>query len=211
MPVTIGAQQMRVDPQAIKDIVAGDVYYYVEGELLQLIIYAPDRTYVEWVDEVPNVNFREGLSLSTEGTVFPADQYSLQVLYYAEELLPEYLGLYRFMADLDSPPQAALQNLSAAERLPLAQEFGVTVLNPFTHQPAAATAEPSPGDFVLAEASREAPLLVYLSSGKVARATDLRSKGALTEPQAVDKEPGKSKPPKGKPSRPKVGGGRPAR
>jgi len=211
IPVTIGAQQLRVDPQAIKDIVPGDVFYYVQGELLQLIIYAPDRTYVEWVDEVPNVNFREGLSLSTENTVFPADLYSLQVLYYTEELLPEYLGLFRFMADRDSPPQAALQALSAAERLPLAQEFGVTVLNPLTHQPAAALAQPSPGDFVLADGSREAPLLVYLSSGKVAMSTDLRSKGALTETAPADQGAGKVKPPKAKPSRPKVGGGRPAR
>jgi hypothetical protein len=177
---------LRVDPRAIRDFDGGDIYYYTKGELLQLIMYAPDGTFVEWVDEIPNANYRSSLTLRAaqpKENVFAA-----QVLYYVETLAPQYYNLVKFMGDETTVPGASLSELPGSKRIELAGRIGITVLNPVTRKPETAVKTASPG--VILEGT---PLKIVTLDGKAQSLTEMTM--AHEDPQQLArpnaKKPGK--------------------
>lgn len=177
---------LRVDPKAIRDFEGGDIYYYTKGELLQLIIFAPDGTFVEWVDELPNANYRASLSLRPTQ---PKDNlFAAQVLYYVETLAPQYYNLLKFMADESTVPGAAVSSLPGSKRIELASRMGITVLNPITRKPETASKTASPG--VIIEGT---PLKIVTGDGKVQSLVDMTMapEDPQTLPRTKVKKPGK--------------------
>lgn len=197
----------RVAPGQLKGYGAGELLYYAKDDLLQLVLYAPDGTYVEWVDEIPRPSFREALRLPAKGMNLPADLYCKQVLYYVSELLPEYYNLVRFMADQGELTPGELARRGAQERLAMAGELGIRVLNPLSRAAAAASADPAPGDLL----NSGPPLGIRLLSGALASLEDLSGRLQMqpgTPPGTPDARPPKAPPGSGKP---RPGGGRPGR
>ena len=133
----------RVDPKAIRSFDGGDIFYYTKGELLQLIIYAPDGTFVEWVDELPSANYRSSLMLRPNQ---PKDNlYAAQVLFYVESLAAQHYNLVQFMGDATTVPGAAVASLPGSKKIELAGRIGIFVLNPVTRKPETAATKCSPG------------------------------------------------------------------
>jgi hypothetical protein len=156
----------RVDPGAIRDYEAGDVYYYVKGDLLQLILYAPDGSFFEWVDEVPNANFRINLQLRPDQ---PAENlYAAQVLYYVESLAAQHYNLVQFMSDGTTVPGAQLASLPGSKKIELAGRIGITVVNPVTKKPETASTKSSPG--VVLEGT---PLKIATATGPALAMTEM--------------------------------------
>lgn len=203
-----GPEVGRIDPQALKNYRPGELLYFTQSDLLQLAIFAPDGTYVEWVDEIPRPSFAEALALPAQGAAFPADIFAKQVLYFTSELLPDYYNLVRFMSDQGSQPAGELARLGAAERLALAQNLGITVLNPVTHSPAGAAATPQPGDFLSATGPDALPLRLCLANGAVAALEDLRGAARSGSRPLPEKEPSSNQAPRHTGGKPRQGGGR---
>jgi hypothetical protein len=157
---------MRVDPAAIRDYDAGDVYYYTKGDLLQLIIYAPDGTYYEWVDDMPNANFRTSLQLRSSQP--DENLYAAQVLYYVESLAGQHYNLVQYMAGRETVPGAAVGDLPGSKKIELAGRVGITVVNPVTKQPETAAKSCSPG--VILEGS---PLKICTAKGESLSITEM--------------------------------------
>lgn len=153
----------RVDAQQIRLFSGGDIYYYVAGDLLQLIMFAPDGSYVEHVDHKPNGRWRAELA-TPAGGLWPSSVSAAQVLFFTEELVLRHHNLVEFMGDRETVPSAGFEGIGAAERIERALDLGIVVLNPFTDQPAMVSAEPSVGDF--AEAGEPLPLLLWMRDGR---------------------------------------------
>jgi hypothetical protein len=121
------------------------VLFYTKDSLLQLVMFAPDGTYCEWVDEVPNVNFRNYLRLRGDD---PSGQLlaSAELLYYAQYVLPRYYNLAQFMSNLPTESSFNLDSAGASRRIEMAKSIGVTMRNPYTKQ-AIQVGSGSAGDF----------------------------------------------------------------
>lgn len=125
----------RIDPAKVTGWTEGDIIYFVNGGLLQLVLFAPDGSYYEWVDEVPNPNYRDSLRLRAKKDPEGTALYSAQLLYFAENLLPRYYNLVQFMASKETQPQQALQRTPASERIAMASALGLEMRNVLTRQP----------------------------------------------------------------------------
>ncbi|MDQ3022975.1 MAG: hypothetical protein M3R04_01125 [bacterium] len=190
----------RVDPAEIRDYEPGDVYYYTKGDMLQLIIFAPDQTYFEWVDESPNANFRANLQLR-EGQ--PAENiYAAQVLYYVETLAAQHYNLVQFMADGSTIPGAAVASLPGSKKIELAGRMGITVVNPVTRQPETSAKECSPGLIL-----EGAPLKICTTAGSPLGMVDMTF--AREDVQRTAPLPKPKPAPKPKPGQRAPGGPRP--
>lgn len=159
----------RVDPAKISGWSEGDIFYYAKNDLLQLVLFAPDGSYYEWVDEVPNPNYREHLRLRSTNDPDGNKQYSSAVLYFSEILLPRYYNLVQFMANKSTEPQQALDRSSLEQRLAMAQDLGIAIRNPLAHKQAIAI-DGGPGDFVSGGGEE---LQIALANGQPATLLDL--------------------------------------
>ncbi len=149
----------RVDASKVSGYVPGDIFYYVNEGLLQLVLFAPDGSYYEWVDEVPNPNFRESLRLRVKKDPEGTALYSAQVLYFTEQILPKYYNLVQFMASQPTEPQQALQRTPASERISMASKLGLEIRNVLTRQPISIGM--ASGDFA-EEGGNGAPISILL-------------------------------------------------
>jgi hypothetical protein len=194
-----GTSPSRVNPNAIKLTAPGNIFYYAHGSLLQLVMFAPDGTYVEHVDQAPNGNWLGMLNIQSKGRSFPADLYADEVLYYLERLLPRHYNLIRFMSNHEPVDEPALQAKTAGDRLAMAREIGVTVFNPFTkHAAKVGSDKPQPGELVAAAPSAAAAVAIVLRSGEVVTLNQL---SAGVPPTAAGKGPGQPRNP-GQPVKP---------
>jgi hypothetical protein len=193
----------RVNPKAVQPQSAGDVFYYAKDGMLQLVLYAPDRTYMEYVAFVPNQDMLANLNIKSGGRSFPADLYANEVLYYLERMLPQHYNFVRFMAGAQPLPEPELQRKSAQERLDMASDIGVTVFNPYTKQNAqVASKTPQPGELAAGDPAEPTPVRLALRSGELVSFEQL-SAGEATAPAAgnaaTPRVPAKPTPPSGPP------------
>jgi hypothetical protein len=193
----------RVDPRAIKPFTAGGVFYYVNGDMLQLVMFAPDGTYVEHVDEHPSVKWTRGMGTPPGGKFWPDSLFAAQVMYFLESGLPQYYNLVLFMSDREPLPNDALGKAGAAERLKMADELGITVWNPHTKRAIAVAPQYKRGDLMEVDPQAPLPLHICMDKGAVVNLAGLGVKGAST----AKPPPPQPKPEKPKPTKP--GGGAP--
>ena len=194
---------LRVNPKSIRGWNAGDIYYYVDGDLLQLVMFAPDGSYMEYVDETPNQSKLNRITARIEGARFPDDWLAAQVLYFTEALLPQYYNMVEFMGSRETIPGPQFDKMDAARRLELAEELGVTVMNPFTRQPAILTVEFSEGDFIDPAPEAVVPLHLCLHGGRVLTHGELIRGDAVQPRTPATNQPEK---PKKRPGSPPMGG-----
>jgi len=155
----------RIDPQKVKTFVGGDIIYYVSGDMLQLIMYAPDGTFIEHVDVKPNGHWRS--QLNTAGSPFWPDSIgAAQVLFFAG-MVPQHHNLVEFMGNRETLPAARLTEMTPSALLDMSRDLQVIILNPITRAPATSQPEYSLGDFVAALSPVHAvPLSIYMRDGK---------------------------------------------
>jgi len=189
---------LRVSPRAISNYDPGDIFYYVDEDLLQLVVFAPDGTYVEHVDEVPSANWRSQLGVKVAIVPRPGDLHAAAVLFFTETLLPQYYNLVLFMSDAETLLLNTLSTMGAQERITLTQELDIVMLNPYTKQPIVLAEEYSRGDFIEPDPQKPVPLHLCLRDGRVLSLTDL-----VGTMESLDTEPPKEEKPK---SRPPLGG-----
>lgn len=198
----------RVDPHAITDPLPGEVFYFVNGGLLQLIMYAPDGTFVEYVDGVPNRSWLERFRTGTASNTWPGDLYAAEVLFYMEHQLPQMYNLVQFMGDNETTPRPRFAEMGADERLLLAEELGITVLNPYTKDPATlAREEFSLGDFFEPDPASRLPLYMCLAEGRVLSLAGLTEGRSEIAPEP-EEDPGYKRRGQGaeRPAAPPMGG-----
>jgi hypothetical protein len=185
-------RSMRVDPAAIDHHPAGDIYYYAKNGLLQLVMFAPDGTYMEYVAEVPNRNWLDLLNIKPGGHSYPADLWANEVLFYLDRLLPRHYNLVRFMGTAEPLSEPQLQKSGALERVKMAHELNVNVLNPYNKHATNIVDAPKPGELKLDKAA-PVPVQIALRDGKLASFEQLSGGPGSGHP-----EPGQQKP-QGKP------------
>jgi hypothetical protein len=201
-----GNASARVNPAAIRDHDPGDIFYYAKGDLLQLILFAPDNSYFEYVDEQPNGNYRGNLRLRTNQ---PAENlYAAQVLYFVETLAGQHYNLVQFMGDQKTVPGAQVGQLPGSKKIELAGRIGITVVNPITKKPLTAGKECSPGNIL-----EGTPLKICTATGPALSMAEMtmgrEEQGAMPAPKAKPQakpKPGTRQPGGPRPGAP--GGGR---
>ena len=192
---------MRVDPGTIRDFSPGDIYYYTAGDILQLVLFAPDGSYFEHVDFGPNNSWMAKLR-TPGGGLWPDSILAAQLLYFTERMLPQYYNLVQFMGDEETIPATWYETLTPAERLDMAYDLGISILNPFTREQVGIEDEHSLGDFVTLDPEHPVPLAVGMRDGGVWTLDQLHDEGASRQ---VEETPAR-KPQREKPSRPPLGG-----
>jgi hypothetical protein len=193
-----GGRLQRVNPKAVDHHPAGDIFYYAKSGLLQLVMYAPDGTYVEFVSQVPNRSWIDWLTLKAKGGSFPADLFANEVLFYLDRLLPRHYNMVRFMGNAEPLAEPQLQRSGAIERLKMARELSVTVLNPYNKRPIEANAAPKAGQLVL-DNEHPVPVRIALKDGKLSSFEDLTlgpQAGGNERPRQPGKPAGPTKPKK---------------
>jgi hypothetical protein len=165
----------RVDPRKIKDPEPGEVFYYTAGGLLQLVMFAPDGTFTEYVDESPNRSWLGRFRTNAMAATWPDDLFAAEVLFYLEQLLPQYYNLAKFMGDQETTPRPAFTEMGGDELLLLADELGITPLNPVTKKPLALSAELADGDLCEPDPAARNPLHISLPGGRVVALAELRA------------------------------------
>jgi hypothetical protein len=187
----------RVDPRRIRQYDGGDIYYYVAGDMLQLVMFAPDGSYIEHVDQSPNGNWRS--RLATPGSsLWPDSVLAAQVLYFTGELLPRHHNLVQFMGERDTLAPAQFPELSTDELLNMALDLGIVILNPASHQPAMVVVEHTVGEFVPKQAGDPA-LRICMRDGRAWTLDELHEQAG--GPTGGDERPDR-------PSSPPLGGRR---
>lgn len=208
-----GGGGRRVDPAKVTGWTEGDIFWYRSGGMLQLVLFAPDGTYYEWVDEVPNPNYRDNLRLKVKKDPDGAALYAAQLLYFCDWLLPRYYNLVQFMASEPTEPQQALQRTPASQRVAMASKLGLEMRNVLTHDPISIGM--AAGDFA-AEGGGGAPLTLLLA-GKAWGLRDLtlapgetggKAPAAGSNNNSGGRQPGKGSGEKPKPKPGHGGGGR---
>jgi len=174
----------RVNPKAITGYTPGDIFYYTDGKLLQLVMFAPDGTYLEYVDEAPNASKINRLTVRIEGAKFPDDWLAAQVLYFTETLLPQYYNLVQFMGSRETIPNPEFATMGVGQRLGLAIELGITVENPYKREPAKLSETFSEGDFIDPDPALGMPLHLCLRGGRIMTHAELiKGSGSGQPPQ----------------------------
>jgi hypothetical protein len=200
---------LRVKPSAITDKTPGDVYYYTKNGMLQLVMFAPDGTFVEHVNEVPSQGWLERIRMSSASAYWPQSVYAATLLYFTETLLPQYYGMVQFMGDRDSRAQAQYSKVGPQERIKLAGELHLELRNPVTREPVIVSATAEPGAFVTPTADQVLPLRLWMPDGKTISQDDLRS-SIVSAPQTAPaaKKPNAKQPKVKRPGAPPMGGKR---
>jgi hypothetical protein len=198
---------MRVSPAAIKDQTPGDVFYYTKNGLLQLVMFAPDGTFVEHVDAVPCQGWLERIRLGPESKYWPQGVYTAALLYFSEFLLPQYYSLVQYMSDQDTSSPAQYDTEGPAGRIKLAAELGLELRNPLTRLPIEVAEAAAPGAYRAPGADGATPLRVWMADGKVVSLEDLRPGSTGKEAPPKAKPPAKQQAPK-RPGAPPMGGRR---
>jgi hypothetical protein len=196
---------MRVKPEAIKDKTAGDVFYYTKSGLLQLVMFAPDGTFVEHVDSVPCQGWLERIRLGKENKYWPQGVYAAVTLYFSEFMLPQYYSLVQYMSDRDSKVPAQYDTAGPAERIKLAAELGLELRNPLTRLPIEVSETATPGAYRAPGADAATPLFVWMADGKAVSLKDLRPASAAPGAAPKTQAPAKKPTPK-RPGAPPMGG-----
>lgn len=184
----------RIDPQKVRTFRGGDLLYYVRGDMLQLVLYAPDGTYLEHVDVKPNGHWRR--QLNTAGNQFWPDSIgAAQVLFFAE-LVPQHHNLAEFMGNRETLPPTKFKQLSALERLDLARELDIIVLNPISHAAAVSQVEFSLGNFAASTDPTGAALLsLFMRDGQAwTREMLTADAAAASGSEPAPEEPGRKPP-----------------
>jgi hypothetical protein len=196
----------RVNPDAIGHHPAGDIFYYAKSGLLQLVMFAPDGTYTEFVSQVPNRYWLDILNIRSAGRSYPADLFANEVLFYLERLLPRHYNLVQFMGSEEPLSEPQLKKSGALERVKMARELSVSVLNPFNKKPANIAEAPQPGELKLDPAS-PVPLRIALRDGKLASFDELSAGPGSGRPEPGRQQPApKQQKPKGPRKAPPLGG-----
>lgn len=201
-------RMLRVKPSAITDKTPGDVYYYTKNGLLQLVMFAPDGTFIEHVNEVPSQGLLERIRLSSDSPYYPHCVYAAALLYFTESLLPQYYGMVQFMGDHASLSQAQYSKLGPQERIAQAAELHLELRNPLTREPITTAAEPVPGAFAVPADQAALPLRLWMLDGKLITLDDLRQ-NIVVEPQqqlAEPQQPAAKRPKPKRPGAPPMGG-----
>lgn len=167
VPMQMNNNPLRVDPMDVPSPTPGDLLYYTNGRLLQMVIYAPDGTYVEYVQNSPDQRWMSVMSVNAADYEWPWDVYAAQVLLFCEELLPQYYSLYRYMSDQEDIPRHRLANFTAQQRIDMARELGIVIWNPFSKSPIKAEGEAVRGDFLMEDGAPPTPLVIALNGGKL--------------------------------------------
>jgi hypothetical protein len=196
---------MRVSPEAIRDKTPGDVFYYTKNGLLQLVMFAPDGTFVEHVDAVPSQGWLDRIRLGKESKYWPDGVYAAAMLYFSESLLPQYYSLVQYMSNHDSQALAQYDKTGPAERIKLAAELGLELRNPLTRQPIEVAEKATPGAYRAPGAEAATPLRVWMADGTAVSLQDLHPAQAEQAATPKAKAPGKTPKPKG-PGAPPMGG-----
>ena len=166
-PLVVNSGPLRIDPAGITAPAPGDVLYFTEGNLLQLVIFAPDGTYVEYVSSSPDRRWLSTMGLNANDYDWPWDVYSAEVLLFTEELLPQYYSLYRYMSNQEDIPRHRLAAYSAQQRIDMAAELKIGIWNPYTKAAIEATELPSRGNFLEEPGAPPTPLLICLDAGRL--------------------------------------------
>jgi hypothetical protein len=197
----VPATMPRIDARKVNTFSGGDVLYFVSGDMLQLVLYAPDGTYVEFVDVKPNGHWRR--RLDTAGCPYwPASIGAAEVLFFTE-LVPQHHNLVDFMGNRETIPPVKFPMLIAAQRLEMALDLNITVLNPITHNAAVSQADFSLGDFAASDTALGAPLSLFMDDGRAWTAEMLTASAGEPSVAAPPEEQPKPKP---KPGHPPLGG-----
>jgi len=167
VPLNTSSSPLRVDPAGIRSPEPGDVLYYNDGNVLQLVMFAPDGTYVEYVANSPDRRWLSTMGLDSVDYQWPWDVYAAEVLLFCEELLPQYYSLYRYMANEEDIPRHRLAAYNAQQRIDLAAELKISIWNPFTKAPIQATEVPTRGNFLLEPGAPPTPLLICLDAERL--------------------------------------------
>ena len=176
----------RVDPRRVEEPEPGEVFYYTAGGLLQLVMFAPDGTFAELVDETPNRSWLARFRTNAMAATWPDDLFAAEVLFYLEQLLPQYYNLVKFMGDQETTPRPAFAGMGGDELVLLADELGITPLNPVTKEPLGLrTGELADGDLCEPDPAERRPLYICLPKGRVLALVDLRA-GAQPPDSAIE-------------------------
>lgn len=150
----------RIDPKAIRDHTGGDIFYFTQNDMLQLIMYAPDGTYIEWVEVSTNQNLVRRLGIVRGGPLWPTGQYAAEVLYYLERMLPQHYNMMLFMASKEPLEEVSLTATPAARRIEMAKELDIDVRNPYTRMALGVGTQYSLGDIYEPDAAQPSPLKI---------------------------------------------------
>lgn len=190
----------RVDPTRVRNTTAGDIFYYVENELLQLLMYSGDGVYAEHFAAAPNGRWEAKIQLHEGGRDWQQDVLAAQVLFFAGEMLPQHYNHVRFMAEQPLQSYTAPQQIDPATVLELAAALDITLLNPSTKQPITIAQAYSRGDLFEPPAGAPAVLAIGLQSGHISTLAQLYE--AYAEAGEVQTRPD------GRPAAPPLGGRR---
>jgi hypothetical protein len=184
--------KQRVDPGKIRYFTAGDIYYYASGDLLQLVIFAPDGGYLEFVDESPNLRW-QGILQAPPGAPWPDSITVAQVLFFADRLLVQHYNLVEFMGGRETIPTVRFAATGAGERIAMAQHLGIAICNPSTQQPIAVAAGASTGNFSALDPAAPMPLRIWMRDGSAWSMDELHGFDASqpVESSSVEKPPEK--------------------
>jgi hypothetical protein len=193
-PLELSSGPLRIDPAGVVAPSPGDVLYYTDGDLLQLVIFAPDGTYVEFVANTPDRRWLSTMGLHAADYEWPWDVHCAAVLLFTEELLPQYYSLYRYMSNQEDIPRHRLAAFDAQQRIDMAAQLKIVIWNPFSKVPIKATETPSRGDFLQEPGSPPAPIIIVLNNERLFTLADAIA--------SVGNAPGSTNPIFGEPKNP---------
>lgn len=156
----------RVVPGSVRNYTAGDIFYYVDGDVLQLIMYAPDGTYYEHFDPVPNNSWLQMLDMAPASPTWADDILAAQVLHFTQNLVTEHYNHVLFMSGQEPLPYRYLTGSNAASRIEMAREMGVLLLNPYTKEALSVASSYARGCIYESPDLPPAPLYMCLSANR---------------------------------------------
>lgn len=193
---------MKVDPGKVQNITPGNIYYRAFANTLQLVVYAPDNTYYELFNDSPNLFWQRKLNLEIGVSHWSEDVLAGQVLYFTGTMLPQLYNHVMFMADLEVLPGSALGLYGVDARLQMAEELGITILNPYSKRPIQLANDYQLGSFLELNPSAPIPLYLCLVADRIL------SREQILEAQRAEAQAARSGKKTRSPRRPAMGGSR---
>jgi hypothetical protein len=184
----------RVDPTRITTANPGDIFYYADGEILQLLMYSGDGVYAEYFEIAPNGRWAAKVGLREAGQYWQQDVLAAQVLFFTGELLPQHYNHVQFMAEQPLATYTAPQRVDPWSALEMAADLDIVILNPSSKQPIVVSEGSSRGDFIDLSAGGSQLLTIGLQNGRASTLSQLYE--AYAEPAGMQDRPA----PKPKPS-----------
>lgn len=195
---------MRVDPTRVDNVTPGDVFLYSTEETLQVLIYAPDGTVHELFHNSPNRYWQSQLQVDGAVAYWPEDLFAAQLLFFAEDILPQSYNHVLFMSDHETLPTAQLNSFGIVDRITMAAELGISLLNPYEERMIDVSTEYLAGDFIITNQAIPVPLQICLRGNRISTRQQLLD----SQKEAKLKQDGRSKSGTTRPSRPPLGGSR---